>query len=251
VNRSGSSHKTLPPGELWVDRVDRSATFAAPASRACAHCGADPDALAGALAEREQILAELSAAHEEVARLRRASVSLPESAARSLPYAAPPSYTPAPSYAPSPAGGYVHAPFVPVTSAMAPGAVASADQGIDFGSVARLSPEELDKLPYGLITLDAEGRVIHYNDTESRLVGLPKERVIGKRFFVDVAPCARVREFEGRFLELARDPTRVRVQSFDFVFRFARGEHHVSIVMTPARLRGQFHLALVRRAIIA
>lgn len=127
--------------------------------------------------------------------------------------------------------------------------VAAADQGIDFGAVARLSPEELDSLPYGLITLDARGRVIHYNDTESRMVGLPKERVIGRSFFGEVAPCTRVREFEGRFLELVKNPVSVRVQTFDFVFRFARGEQQVTIVITPARTRGQYHLAILRRAI--
>jgi photoactive yellow protein len=128
--------------------------------------------------------------------------------------------------------------------------VADPSQGIDFGAVAKLSPAELDSLPYGLITLNADGMVLHYNDTESRLVGLPRERVLGKSFFRDVAPCTRLREFEGRFLELARDPARVRVQTFDFVFRFPRAEHHVTVIMTPARTRGQFHLALVRRAII-
>ncbi len=122
-----------------------------------------------------------------------------------------------------------------------------ADQGIDFGAVSRLSPDELDALPYGLITLDAAGRVIHYNDTESRMVGLPKQRVIGKRFFGEVAPCARVREFEGRFEELVRDPHRVRVQTFDFVFRFANGDQQVTIVLTPARMRGQYNIALLRR----
>jgi photoactive yellow protein len=120
-------------------------------------------------------------------------------------------------------------------------------QGLDFGAVSQLSPEELDSLPYGLITLDANGRVLHYNDTESRMVGLPKERVVGRLFFGEVAPCARVREFRGRFEELARDPLRVRVQTFDFVFRFANGEQQVTIVMTPARTRGQFHVALLRR----
>lgn len=121
-------------------------------------------------------------------------------------------------------------------------------QGLDFGAVSQLSPEELDSLPYGLITLDANGRVLHYNDTESRMVGLPKERVVGRLFFGDVAPCARVREFQGRFEALARDPLRVRVQTFDFVFRFANGEQQVTIVMTPARTRGQFHVALLRRS---
>lgn len=125
--------------------------------------------------------------------------------------------------------------------------VLPADQGIDFGAVSQLSPEELDALPYGLITLDARGRVLHYNDTESRMVGLPKERVVGKNFFGEVAPCARVREFEGRFEQLVRDPHRVRVQTFDFVFRFANGDQQVTIVLTPARLRGQYNIALLRR----
>jgi photoactive yellow protein len=128
-----------------------------------------------------------------------------------------------------------------------PSFVLPADQGIDFGAVAKLSPEELDSLPYGLITLDAKGRVIHYNDTEARMVGLPKESVLGRSFFGDVAPCTRVREFQGRFEELVKDPLRVRVQTFDFVFRFANGEQQVTIVMTPARLRGQYNLALLRR----
>ncbi len=121
-------------------------------------------------------------------------------------------------------------------------------QGIDFGAVAQLTPDKLDGLPYGLITLDARGRVIHYNDTESRLVGLPKDRVIGRNFFREIAPCTRIREFEGRFNELAADPFGVRVHSFDFIFKFARGEQHVSVVMTPGRIRGQFHVALLRRA---
>ncbi|WP_437758616.1 PAS domain-containing protein [Sorangium sp. So ce1389] len=188
----------------------------------------------------------------------------PHPAAHAAPpagYSAPPAAYPAPPAGyPAPPAAYAvppaaypapPAPFTPAITALPLGAVAAAGQGIDFGAVSRLSPEELDRLPYGLITLDAQGRVIHYNDTESRLVGLPKERVIGRSFFTEIAPCTRVREFEGRFLELARDPVRVRVQSFDFIFRFARGEQHVSIVLTPARTRGQFHMALVRRAILA
>lgn len=130
------------------------------------------------------------------------------------------------------------------------GAVASSGQGIDWGAVARLSPADPDKLPYDPISLDGQGWIIHDNDTKSRLVGLPKERVIGRSFFGEIAPCARVREFEGRFLKLARDPLRVRAQSFDFVFHFARGEQHVSIVITSARVRGQFHMALIRRVIV-
>jgi photoactive yellow protein len=122
--------------------------------------------------------------------------------------------------------------------------------GLDFGTVSRLSPNELDQLPYGLICIDAQGRVVHYNDTESRLARLPKERVVGRNFFTDVAPCTRVREFEGEFQALVRDPSKVRVRSFDFIFRFRHSEQHVTIVMTPARQRGLYNIALLRRDVI-
>jgi photoactive yellow protein len=126
----------------------------------------------------------------------------------------------------------------------------SPSTGLDFGTVSKLSDDDLDKLPYGLICLDAQGRVVRYNDTEARLAGLPKERVIGRSFFSEVAPCTRVREFEGEFHDLVRDPSRVRVRSFDFVFRFRHSEQHVTIVMTPARTRGLYNLALLRRRIV-
>lgn len=126
----------------------------------------------------------------------------------------------------------------------------SPNGGIDFGAVSRLTPAELDTLPYGLICLDAQGRVVHYNDTESRLARLPKDRVIGRSFFAEVAPCTRVREFEGQFFELVRDPSRIRVRSFDFVFRFKHSEQHVTIVLTPARVRGLYNMALLRRTVV-
>lgn len=203
------------------------------------------------LEELEQLRAEVQQLRYELAQARQqASAPIAAPAPRvtrefTSPVAAPRAHlAPVPPAAPAndlpPAAPFPIAPSGPTF-------LLSADQGIDFGAVAQLSPAELDALPYGLITLDAEGRVLHYNDTESRMVGLPKERVLGRKFFGEVAPCARVREFEGRFQELVRDPHRVRVQTFDFVFRFANGEQQVTIVMTPSRLRGQYNIALLRR----
>lgn len=188
----------------------------------------------------EETIAELARTREELERLRRDNDALRRELARfraeAIPAeSAPPAATSAPPAAFTP-------PPLPALG------VSATQQGIDFGAVAQLTPDKLDGLPYGLITLDARGRVIHYNDTESRLVGLPKDRVIGRNFFRDIAPCTRIREFQGRFEELAANPIGVRVQTFDFVFKFARGEQHVSVVMTPGRIRGQFHLALLRRA---
>ena len=208
--------------------------------------------LRAALEERDALRHEVSSLRQRVAELSRELGALrgmgryrdePPASAAAPPRAAPPSARPLPDV-PSGDSGVRRAPFDPVER----GPTASADQGIDFGAVARLSPEQLDQLPYGLITLDATGRVVHYNDTEARLVGLPKNRVVGRSFFGEIAPCTRVREFEGRFFELARDPSRVRVVTFDFVFRFSSGDQAVTVVITPSRVRGQFHVALLRRA---
>jgi photoactive yellow protein len=241
--------KTLPPGEGFSH--GQAHWESEPSPGFCSECGQDRNLQSILVAERDRLAAELRTTRTEIARLRGQAPLHPrhEAPPSSNLYSLPALAT-AQGVGQSPLATPVHAPFVPVTTSLPTGAVGAAQQGIDFGAVGRLSPEELDRLPYGLITLDSNGRVLHYNDTESRLVGLPRERVVGKSFFADVAPCTRVREFEGRFTELARDPVRVRVQSFDFVFRFARGEHHVSIVLTPARVRGQFHMALVRRAIL-
>ncbi len=185
-----------------------------------------------------QLRAELVALRRDNEAMRR-ELANAGTAITAVPAPPPP---PPSVFDPAPPASFVPPPLAPLATASGP------QQGIDFGAVAQLTPDKLDGLPYGLITLDAKGRVIHYNDTESRLVGLPKHRVIGRNFFREIAPCTRIREFEGRFNELAADPIGVRVQSFDFIFKFARGEQHVSVVMTPGRIRGQFHLALLRRA---
>ncbi|MDP3278961.1 MAG: PAS domain-containing protein [Deltaproteobacteria bacterium] len=119
----------------------------------------------------------------------------------------------------------------------------------DLGRVRQLRTEELDSLPYGLIVLDSEGRVLSYNDAESRMAKLRREQVIGKNFFSDVAPCTRVREFEGRFRAFVRSGGARMLETFDFVFRFAHGTQHVTIFIVPGRVRGTFNVAMTRRAI--
>lgn len=53
----------------------------------------------------------------------------------------------------------------------------------------RLDEERLDKVGYGVIGFDAETVVRRYNDFESKLAGISKERAIGHAFFTVVAPC--------------------------------------------------------------
>nr|WP_294510978.1 PAS domain-containing protein [uncultured Rhodopila sp.] len=47
----------------------------------------------------------------------------------------------------------------------------------------------LDEIPFGIVTMTAEGVVTGYNAAESRLSGLSPARVIGRHFFSAVAPC--------------------------------------------------------------
>lgn len=49
---------------------------------------------------------------------------------------------------------------------------------------------DFDAFPYGVVVMSSDGMVIGYNVAESRLSGLAPDRVIGRHFFRDVAPCA-------------------------------------------------------------
>jgi photoactive yellow protein len=77
-----------------------------------------------------------------------------------------------------------------------------------------LTEEELDELPYGMIQLDTSGRVLRYNSTEARISTLDQKRQIGRHFFVDVAPCTRVKEFYGAFV------SGVEARSLDVTFKY-------------------------------
>jgi photoactive yellow protein len=70
-----------------------------------------------------------------------------------------------------------------------------------------LTDAELDALPYGVVEMDLAGEVLRYNATESRYSGLSRERVLGRHFFRDVAPCSNNRHVAGRFEQLALDET--------------------------------------------
>ena len=131
--------------------------------------------------------------------------------------------------------------------ALPPPAAVVAPPSVDVGRLGRMSPEELDALAFGVVTLDHRGRVIEYNDTESRLAGVPKEQVIGRNFFTDIAPCSRVKEFEGRYQDFASGRSRLGMESFEFVFHFSHGAQRVLILFSPARLRGQFFVSMIRR----
>ena len=96
-----------------------------------------------------------------------------------------------------------------------------------------LTSAELDLLPYGMIQLDANGRILKYNAVESRLASLPQAQAIGKQFFTEVAPCTKVQDFYGRFKEgVIRESLDT---AFQFHFAFKQQPRDVTVRLFYSR----------------
>jgi len=90
-----------------------------------------------------------------------------------------------------------------------------------------MNPDELDRLPYGMIQLDSDGRILKFNAVESRLASIPQQEQVGKHFFTEVAPCTRVQAFYGRFKEGVQ--REVLDTSFSFHFAFKQNPRDVTV----------------------
>lgn len=111
------------------------------------------------------------------------------------------------------------------------GSIAEADKNTESNEfdirVTDLREEDLDSQPFGVIRLDRDATVLSFNKYEQKLSRRTKAETVGRNFFADVAPCTRVKEFYGRFLDgVAR---RELNATFGFVFDFAHGVRHVDI----------------------
>lgn len=91
----------------------------------------------------------------------------------------------------------------------------------------------LDELPLGMIQLDSSGKILKFNKAEAELARINRQRQIGKNFFEDVAPCTKVKEFHGRFLEGVAKKS--LYETFGFVFKFAHGPRNVAITLFYAQ----------------
>jgi photoactive yellow protein len=70
-----------------------------------------------------------------------------------------------------------------------------------------MSDLELDALDFGVVEMDHACTVLRYNATESRLSGLPPDRVVGRQFFREVAPCSNNAVVAQRFAAATLDAT--------------------------------------------
>jgi photoactive yellow protein len=90
-----------------------------------------------------------------------------------------------------------------------------------------LTEDELDSLPVGMIQLDRNGTVLRFNQTESSLARVEKGEAVGKSFFDEVAPCTKVQEFHGKFVEGVENRNLHTVFPYQFRFRDGRQKNVV------------------------
>ncbi len=87
------------------------------------------------------------------------------------------------------------------------------------------SDAQLQDTPFGVVAMDADHRVVIYNRAESTLSGLSPDRVVGRHFFSEVAPCTN------NFLVAHRFETESDLDAtIDYVFT-------LRMKPTPVRLR--------------
>ncbi len=94
--------------------------------------------------------------------------------------------------------------------------------------IEEMGRDEIDALPVGIITLDLDGTILRYNQTEAGYSRRHAPAQIGRNFFRDVAPCTQERAFRERFDRLAAPGGHGAVE-FDYRFRFPWGTERVLI----------------------
>jgi len=93
-------------------------------------------------------------------------------------------------------------------------------QTVSFGKtdvenvLSNMNDAQLNKLAFGVIELDATGKILKYNDVEGAITGRDPKAVIGKNFFTQVAPCTNRPEFKGVF------DAGVRAKSLNTLFEY-------------------------------
>jgi photoactive yellow protein len=99
-------------------------------------------------------------------------------------------------------------------------------------AVEALSPDEINRLPYGVIGLDPQGVVQVFNSAEAQLSGYGNRPSHGKAFFTDVAPCMNNAYFKG-LIDKARAAGSLDIR-FSFIGDFADHNRELSVRVQSA-----------------
>lgn len=75
----------------------------------------------------------------------------------------------------------------------------SIDDDAFVAGIEQWSRDAIDALPFGVIRLDADGRITSFSAVEASQSGVGERPVLGRRFFTDLAPCMWTEAFQQRY----------------------------------------------------
>lgn len=110
--------------------------------------------------------------------------------------------------------------------------------------LAKMNDQDIDKLAFGAIQIDRNGKILAYNAAESALTGRKPSEVIGRNFFDEVAPCTKGPDFYGRFQEGVKSGKLSTL--FEYKFDYKMAPTKVKVHMKKA-LAGDTYWILVKR----
>lgn len=102
-----------------------------------------------------------------------------------------------------------------------------------------------DALPVGVIVLDPRGLVRLFNQYEEQLANRQRERVLGRPFFEEVAPCMNVRELAGEFFDNVHGANIRTEVEFAFAFPHAPQPRNVLVRMQSVIVDHEPHALLM------
>ncbi len=115
----------------------------------------------------------------------------------------------------------------------------------DVDNILAREPQRVEKLAFGAVLLDRNGKVVKYNQAEGMISGRDPSQVVGKDFFNEIAPCAKGKRFHGEFLKF-HQTGQVNVM-FDYKFAYKGANVGVKIHL-KSQPDGQHCWMFVKRA---
>lgn len=107
-----------------------------------------------------------------------------------------------------------------------------------------ISDEDLDKLSFGAVEVDRNGKIIRYNKAEGDITGRDPKATLGKNFFREVAPCTNSVEFFGKFDDGVKRGSLNALFEYTFDYQMRPTRVKVQMKQNP---RGDSYWILVKR----
>ena len=111
-----------------------------------------------------------------------------------------------------------------------------------LADLERATASELDDAEFGVVRMDRDGVVLNFSRRESQLSGLSPQGVIGKNFFIEVAPCTNNFMVAERYAE----PGDLD-ESLDYVFTYRMKPRAVRLRLLKRADGGNQYLVVTER----